>query len=137
MSLLKICASGILLKDDMILLGKRSPNLDFYPDVWDTIGGHCKPGETPEQTLKREIQEEIGVIPTKFHKIRTLKELKPDVYGNYDYIIFLVTEWLNTPQNMSNEHIEIKWFNIDDAVRLKLAHPDYRNIFNKIGSSEQ
>lgn len=29
------CAGGILIKDNKILLGKRSGNRTFYPDVWD------------------------------------------------------------------------------------------------------
>ena len=118
----------------MILLGKRSPHLDFYPDVWDIIGGHLKLNETPEQTLMRELKEEIGVVPTRYRKIITLKELNPEIHGDYDYIIYLVTDWLDTPLNLSNEHAKIEWFTIDDATELDLAHPDYRNIFKEIST---
>ena len=41
-------------------------NKRFYPNVWDIIDGHCIDSETPEETLIRELKEEIGVIPISF-----------------------------------------------------------------------
>lgn len=41
----------------------------LYPGVWGLFGGHLEPGETPEDGLRREIQEEIHyqiVSPAKF-----------------------------------------------------------------------
>ena len=32
-----------------------------YPDCWDPLGGSMEKGETPEQCITREIQEEIGI----------------------------------------------------------------------------
>src|ERR671922_1793664 len=52
-----------------ILLGKRSASRADYPGVWDVPGGHCEPGETPEQTLVRELQEELGVTPTAWRPL--------------------------------------------------------------------
>lgn len=105
---MKVCASGILLKGNKILLGKRSSHLKFYPDVWDSIGGHCQDNETPEQTLSRELQEEIGVAPTKFVRIAVLYDPKPDIYGDHEYHTYLVTDWVGSPENLSpNEHSEL------------------------------
>lgn len=33
----------------------------FYPGHWGVFGGAIDPGETPEQTLTRELHEEIGL----------------------------------------------------------------------------
>ncbi|MFX1534750.1 MAG: NUDIX hydrolase [Promethearchaeota archaeon] len=130
---MKKCAAGILLKKDKILLGRRSTNLKFYPNVWDLIGGHCKSNEVPEQALMRELQEEIGVRPTKFIHLEVLYEPNPEVYGDYEYHIYLVTDWIGSPRNLSpNEHSELDWFDIDEASQLDLAHPRYLELFKRI-----
>ena len=59
----RICSGGILYRDGRILLAKRSCTREFYPDVWDIVGGHREEDEEPEKTLVREMQEEIGVTP--------------------------------------------------------------------------
>ncbi|MFX1250815.1 MAG: NUDIX hydrolase [Promethearchaeota archaeon] len=129
---MKICAAGILLKKGKILLGKRSADRKFYPNVWDLIGGHCKGNETPEQTLLRELQEEVGVRPTKFIHLEVLYEPNPEVYGDYEYHVYLVTDWIGSPLNLSDEHSELNWFDIDEASKLELAHPKYLELFKSI-----
>jgi 8-oxo-dGTP diphosphatase len=135
---LKVCAAGILLKGNRILLARRSSNLKFYPDVWDTIGGHCEDNETPEQTLSRELQEEIGVTPTRFTHIATLHDPEPDIHGDYEYHIYLVTDWNGSPRNLSpNEHSELSWFEIAEALELNLAHPKYLDLFKNTAKSHK
>jgi 8-oxo-dGTP pyrophosphatase MutT (NUDIX family) len=130
---LKVCSAGILLKENKILLGKRSADLKFYPDVWDIIGGHCKNNETLEQTLSRELREEIGVTPTGFIHIAVFHDPKPNVHGDYEYNIYLVTDWIGSPRNLSpSEHSELGWFEINEALKLDLAHPKYPELFRSI-----
>lgn len=124
------CAGGILVKDNKILLGKRSGDLQFYPDVWDIIGGHCEDGETPEQALKRELGEEIGITPTSFNRIAVLHDPEN---AEYEYHIYVVKDWTGVPRNLTCEHSEVAWVPIDEAVMLNLAHPEYPELFKNIG----
>lgn len=57
-------ASGILFKTpaNTVLFLKRGPGGDF-PGMWCFPGGHAEPGETVEETAKRETVEEIGFLP--------------------------------------------------------------------------
>jgi len=133
---LKVSAAGILLRDNKVLLGKRRADLKFYPDTWDIIGGHREDNETPEETLSRELKEEIGVTPTRFTRIAVLHEPKADIHGDYEYNVYLVTGWIGTPKNLSpDEHSELGWFRIEEALRLELAHPQYPELLKNMGDN--
>jgi isopentenyldiphosphate isomerase len=44
-----------------LLLQKRSMKKDVAPGRWDTsVGGHVDPGESLEQAVRREMEEELG-----------------------------------------------------------------------------
>ncbi len=60
-----------IVQHHTLLLGQRSPTRTLYPNVWDMIGGHIKPGEQPEQTLIRELREELGIVPTQGRQVET------------------------------------------------------------------
>jgi 8-oxo-dGTP diphosphatase len=131
--MVKTAACGFLLRDAKVLLALRSKDLSFYPNVWDAIGGHCQPGELPETALLRELQEEIGVIPTKYEEIIVLEDPHPEIHGRYKYHVFVVTDWIGEPRNLApEEHESITWFENDEAQRLDLAHPAFPRIIESI-----
>jgi 8-oxo-dGTP diphosphatase len=55
------CAGGLIVDDDgRIFFQRRSPDRKLFPNCWDIVGGHVEPGETIEEALRREVQEETG-----------------------------------------------------------------------------
>lgn len=51
---------------DQIFLQKRSLNKQIQPGKWDTaVGGHAQSGETIESALRREAEEELGLVDFK------------------------------------------------------------------------
>ncbi|NKB71979.1 MAG: NUDIX domain-containing protein [Candidatus Latescibacteria bacterium] len=126
-------ACAVLWQGGQILLGRRSPRRKFYPGVWDLIGGHCEGEETPQQTLVRELGEELGVTPIQFRQVDILDEPNTAAHGAYQYYVYLVTQWRGEPCNRQpQEHAEIKWFAVQDALALELAHPHYPVLFKEI-----
>jgi 8-oxo-dGTP diphosphatase len=133
-SSMKQIACAILLRDGCILLGRRTPQHRSYPDCWDVLGGHLEAGETPEQALIREVQEEAGVTPVRHRPVGTLPDPDPARNGEARYHVFVVTGWTGgEPRMLGDEHSEIRWIPIEDAVRLPdLAIEAYRNLFRAL-----
>jgi 8-oxo-dGTP diphosphatase len=55
------CAGALIVDDDgRIFIQRRSPDRRLFPDTWDIVGGHLEAGESVEDALHREVQEETG-----------------------------------------------------------------------------
>lgn len=46
--------------DGRLFFQRRSPDRKLFPDTWDIVGGHLEPGESVEEALRREVEEETG-----------------------------------------------------------------------------
>ena len=104
-----------VVRPDGVLLGLRHPP----NERWSTFGGWSEPGESPEDTLHREVQEELGIEIRAFHRL-------PDREATWDgkpahVAIFAVTAWRGSPKNMAHhEHSTISWFSPDELDRLSM-----------------
>ncbi|SEE54964.1 ADP-ribose pyrophosphatase YjhB, NUDIX family [Rhizobiales bacterium GAS191] len=86
---------GALLVNDRneILLGLRAAWQKAWPGHWDAVGGRVEPGERLEDTLIREVQEEIGVTPIEFAWPDCIEERRPAAHGQHLHHIYTVTAW--------------------------------------------
>ena len=127
------CVAAFIIEKQFVLLGKRSAEREFYPDVWDVFGGHIEADETPEQTLRRELFEELGIVPTRWKFLLTVDEPRPEENGNGQYHFYLVTAYDGVPQNLqAEEHSVVEWFGFEKAMNLPFAHPLYAEILAQI-----
>ena len=79
----------VLLFDrhDRLLIYLRDEKADIpFPNYWDFFGGHVEVGETPEQALVREVNEELGIELVSYEFFRSYECLQGDVYPNKKYI---------------------------------------------------
>ncbi|HHW47619.1 MAG TPA: 8-oxo-dGTP diphosphatase MutT [Clostridiaceae bacterium] len=57
---MKLVTAAIIINDGKVLIAQRAKNQNMA-GKWEFPGGKVEPGETPEECLKREIREELGI----------------------------------------------------------------------------
>ena len=107
-----------------MLLGRRSDDCDWLPGAWDVFGGHLEPGEDELAALRRELGEELGIVPRRWRRLATLAADAPDPWR---LDLYVVTAWDGTPANRQpDEHAELRWCGLAEAqARLRGAHPGF------------
>ncbi|NOX40451.1 MAG: 8-oxo-dGTP diphosphatase MutT [Alphaproteobacteria bacterium] len=106
MKLLLVSAVVLIDPDGRVLLTQR-PEGKSMAGLWEFPGGKIEPGETPEEALIRELQEELGIdtwqsclAPLSFasHSYDDFHLLMP---------VFACRKWQGIPQ--SREGQAMKW----------------------------
>ncbi len=111
--------AGIILinSNNEVLLLLRDDNMEIpFPNQWDIPGGKVEIGESPEQAVKREMKEEMGLENLdKFYHFKT--------YTSNDLTdhIFWKRIDLNVNEINLTEGQQIKYFSLEDIKKLKLA----------------
>lgn len=110
--LVLVAAAALVDIDNRVLIARR-PEGKAMAGLWEFPGGKIEPGETPEATLIRELDEELGIevcdtclAPLTFasHSYDTFHLLMP---------LFLCRNWEG--EIRPTEHSEVKWVR---AMRL-------------------
>ena len=117
----------ILRQADRVLLCHRAPTRRWYPDVWDFPGGHVEPGERPEDALRREIVEELGVQLAGVDGAPVLHRVVPDT--GLDLTVWESHCWRGNITNMApEEHDTIGWFRREQLGGLRFADLSYLGL---------
>ncbi len=97
-----------LIRGDEVLLALKKRG--FGEGRWNGVGGKLEPGESIEQALVRECQEEIGVTPTMFEKIGEMlyDEIHNDTRKLMNLHIYFATEWEGN--EVESEEMRPQWF---------------------------
>ena len=104
------CVSFMLIKDGEILVEQRSMTKEHDAGLIAIPGGHMEPGENPEQTLIREMAEELEVAPTDYRYLCTLYHLTTETQKIHYYVI---NGWEGTIS--AQEADEVYWRELSTA----------------------
>jgi 8-oxo-dGTP diphosphatase len=116
---------GLLVRGGMALLVHRSPDRAVYPGVWDFPGGHVEQGESGAEALVRELTEELEVTIAAPSGDGDLV-LSAD---GWHLTVWVVASWEGEPHNAQpDEHDDLRWFDLEGALALEFADPEYRDL---------
>ena len=102
-----------------ILLEHRAETRDYYPGYWAFFGGKIEEGETPEEALRRETQEELGYTLTApvFLLLQKIPAGEKHVYVERHAATGPLT--LDPKESQGDG-----WFTNDDSKKLRLIPHD-------------
>ncbi|MDH2999281.1 8-oxo-dGTP diphosphatase [Chelonobacter oris] len=92
--LVKVAVGIIRNEFKQIFITRRLEGKDFAQS-WEFPGGKVDPGENEEQALKRELEEEIGIMVLKTALYERFRFEYPTKVIELSF--YLVEEWLNQP----------------------------------------
>lgn len=126
-----------IVLDNKALLFKRSKYETTNPGKYGMLGGHIEKGETPEEALKREIQEEAGVELLSFKPLNVYN-LNESVELN----VFYTNEFdMDNIDLNENEHTSYRFFTMEqmmnaDPEQMISTNKDIANDYNEIVNEE-
>ena len=135
MSEIKVAVKGVLIKNQKMLIVKRSKNDETGAGTWESVGGILQFGESFEDALKREFLEEVG-LSVQIQELLFSTTFLTNPTRQIVLLTFLCTsEEVNI--NLSNEHDQYLWANIEELLQLlpRAIINDYEmhGIFELIG----
>ena len=94
-------AVGVLQKRDGTVLYAQRPSGKVYEGWWEFPGGKREPGEPIEQTLVRELREELGITVTQFAPWVIRDHVYPHATVRLHF--FRVTNWQGEPASSEGQ----------------------------------
>lgn len=115
-----------------VFLQKRSPDAKRLPDYFGFFGGGLETNENPEDGLKREIKEELGIDITEHH-----------FFGHYEFIGAIMDVYQMQVEKEFENKIKIgegefgRFFSYQDMINEKmLVNKDKLVLSNFFGQVE-
>ena len=105
---------ALIIHDQKILLLLRDNNPNISdPNAWQLPGGQTEEGESPLETVRRELEEEISMVPDD---LRCLGKTASEIFVYVSFLKDTEVEHIK----LGNEGQELKFFSLQDIKNLSL-----------------
>lgn len=106
----------------LMVYRNKKPN-DIHAGKWNGLGGKIEAGETPEECIKREVEEEAGLIirNPRLHGLLVFTNFK----GNDWYVFVFTTAEFSGGLLESSPEGQLEWIDDDKLTELNLWESDH------------
>lgn len=111
--------AALIWKSNRFLICQRPAN-KARSLLWEFVGGKVEPGETKEQALIRECQEELGITLSVGEVFMDVVHEYPDI--SIRLTLFNATIAEGIPQKL--EHNDIRWITVDEIDQYSFCPAD-------------
>ncbi len=123
------CVAALVIEDGMLLAEERRLTKKVLPGAVALPGGHVEPGETVEDALRRELEEELGIRTVHVEYVCTLLHRSQE-FRKLHY--FAVTRWEGAIS--AREAVALRWLPITAPHGLdleidRLAVTEYLRVY--------
>lgn len=116
---------AIIRKDNLYLVAKRARTKKFAPGKWEFITGFVEDHEAVEDTIHRELQEELSA--NSMH-IKTFEPYKVEDEDGYWITIPIEVSLTSEPQLSPEDHEELRWLSLDELKNIEELKEDILNL---------
>ncbi|HUI71517.1 MAG TPA: (deoxy)nucleoside triphosphate pyrophosphohydrolase [Spirochaetia bacterium] len=118
--------AAVIEENGKVLIGRRKPGRHMG-GKWELPGGKIEPGETPQESLARELMEELAI------RVRIQEFLCNAFYEgdgvSLELLVYRVQRLEGEPALL--EHEEICWVRPDELAEFDLADSD-RTVIQRL-----
>ena len=111
--------AAVIERDGRVLIARRRSG-DRFGGVWEFPGGKLEPGETPEEGLRREIDEELGLTIEVGACLGTF----PFVSADWSIELIAFRAGWTGGTMVLREHDDARWVEPSEMEGFAFAEPD-------------
>jgi 8-oxo-dGTP diphosphatase len=117
---LRFVSAGLIVHDGQVLIGQRRKDQPM-PSLWEFPGGKIEPGETPQEALVRELNEELGIRAVAGQAVTHIRHNYRHG-GAVDLQFFAVREFTGEIDNQIYQ--QVRWVRLEDLPGYEFLAAD-------------
>src|ERR1700721_2853545 len=129
--IMKRVVAGLIVKEGKLLVCQRTRH-QTMPLKWEFPGGKIEQGEQPRDALRRELEEELGILATIGDEVARIQHEYPNG-GSVELRFYIVREYEREIENLIFR--EIQWSGVKDLPAYDFLEAD-RTLVNDLAAGK-